>query len=275
MPQIHVDFIRHGHSCSNLAQDLRGFGLYYKFVENDPELSSLGQEMAVVVEQNIRDNNPQRLVRPCPNEPGERNEPVKMCPHYLYSSPLRRAIETAHTMWPTQQIVIAPHLLEHGIGHENVPLPRLKQEQLLVQRYPDLQGKLVQHTIDSKIASPKDPKSPKAARSVDAYKTHGNLEKFIEWLHGDLGELPSTDGDIFVSVVTHSILMKGSLGLSAKPNNQSIFRVSWNIDRWNNTPKGLKLKGHAIKMYNGLHVDRSQLMRGKQLSTQCEWYGKF
>ena len=273
MPQIYVDLIRHGHSCSNLAQDLavdlkgRGLhnlaGLYYKFVENDPELSSLGLEMAVGVEHDIRENNPQGLVNPCSDDEG------KKCPDYLYSSPLRRAIETAHTMWDTQPIRIAPYLLEHGIGHENVPLHREEQKSRLLARYPDLDNKLIQPTVDSRA-----PQSRQSPKTPDAYKTTGNLNKFIEWLQDDLGQLSTTNGDIFVSVVTHSILMRGNLGLSEKPNNQSIYRLSWDINTWN-TQKGLQIKGRATKLYNGRRVDRKDLARGKEASKHCDWYGKF
>lgn len=266
MPHIYVDLIRHGHSCSNLAQDLavhgRGLhnlkGLYYKFVENDPVLSSLGREMAVVVEHDIRQYNPQGLVEMCDGN--------KRCPTYLYSSPLRRAIETAHTMWDTKEIRVAPYLLEHGIGHENVPLHREEQKQRLERSDQTIRGKLEQRTVDSKASKrPRNPQSP------DAYKTTGNLYKFIEWLQADLGPLSNTE-DIFVSVVTHSILMRANLGLPEKPNNQSIYRLSWDIDTWNDTQQKLQIKGRATKIYNGQRVNKKDLARGKLESTQCDWH---
>ena len=248
MPNVHIDFIRHGHSCANLAQDLRGYGLYYKFVEHDPELSGEGVAMAEGVAKDIRDQNPQNLEGTCPD--------------LLISSPLIRAIETAYLMYKNKRkIIIAPFLLEHGIGADNIPTSSVaEQDNILGDSYPALPSKL--------------------QRATNAYHTEGNLNTFISWLKHTILSPEKTRGDkdIIVAVVTHSRLMRSDLHLPSKPNNQSIYRVTYSFEEWAqlNTMKPLRYKTAQL-IYAGYPPEKNKLLlqKYKNDSPKCGWFGKF
>ena len=245
MPQLKIDFVRHGHSCANMAEEHAGLGYYYKFMEKDPRLSALGLATAEQVATELRSTNPQGLVNGLPD--------------FVLSSGLSRAIQTAYIMWPhTRQIVVAPFLLEHGLKTENRPPPdSAEQNTVLAKRFPLLPQKLQRYEQSSTAA--------------------GDLAKFMNWLRlSFLGHLSGMH-DIVVAVVTHSRLMKQDLALSSKPSNQSIYRVTIDFNVWNQFATPLVIRQKATLIYNGVNlnqIDSKEKKKYEKNSQDCQWFGK-
>ena len=245
MPQLKIDFTRHGHSCANMAEEHGGRGLYLKFREKDPRLSALGLAKAEEVAIDIKNTNPQGL--------------IGVVPDVVMSSGLSRAIQTAYIMWPqASKIIVAPFLLEHGFDTENKPpADSNTQSTILAQHFPLLPAKLKRYEQSSTAP--------------------GDLAKFMIWLRGSfLGHLSGTH-DIVIAVVTHSRLMHTDLQLSTKPANQSIYRVAIDFDVWNQFQRPLVIKTQATIIYKGItlkQLTKQQIRQYEKESTDCQWFGK-
>ena len=111
---IRVIFGRHGTSCANVMKETSIISLidlrrrYYP----DPELSHSGREQV----EHLRPFFLKKLK-------GER--PI------VCASGLLRAQQTAYGLTHADTIYIVPHICEVGIGDDNVPLSKAKQDTIL------------------------------------------------------------------------------------------------------------------------------------------------
>lgn len=111
---IRVIFGRHGTSCANVMKETSSISLinlrrrYY----SDPELSHSGREQV-------------ETLQPLFLKKLKGEDPI------VCASGLLRAQQTAYGLTHADTIYIVPHICEIGIGDDNVPLSKAKQEKIL------------------------------------------------------------------------------------------------------------------------------------------------
>lgn len=98
---VKLFFIRHGFSCANYYKHKNlAMGIIYSSITLDPHLTDIGIEDLEKHRNQITQN---------------------INPHYVFSSGLLRAIQTAQILFPESVVNVAPHLLEHGYRKANFP----------------------------------------------------------------------------------------------------------------------------------------------------------
>ena len=231
---IQLLFIRHSHSCANMAADFHHYLDVLR--ERDPPLSAAGIDM---IETAVSSN----LL-------------FEKCPDLLITSSLVRAIQTGFLLWKRKQTIhVAPYLLEDSIGPSNTPIHEVNvQDTVLATHFTpptNLYASLPQ----------------KLKRHDGAYTTKGNLNKFVDWLRTNVDV---KDGSV-VAVVTHSKLMKRDLGLKTKPDNVGIIKVEFTPEEWRSSFR-IRLKDHLFQEVSpGFKVDGARREALTLASEDCAW----
>ena len=112
--KIRVIFGRHGTSCANVMKatsSISAINLRRRYY-SDPELSHSGREQV-------------EHLRPLFLKKLSGEEPI------VCASGLLRAQQTAYGLTHTDTIYVVPHICEIGVGDDNVPLSKAKQETIL------------------------------------------------------------------------------------------------------------------------------------------------
>jgi Histidine phosphatase superfamily (branch 1) len=227
--KINFFFVRHAFSCANVKTVESQKAMIVKkiiskveqILEADPNLTKEGFEQSHTAGEKIKNNSAIKSI------------------DYLFSSPLVRAIETAHAMFidnnftftkpDNKKVYIAPYLKELGETDDNVPLnPKDQIAKRIKLLYPK-ENYIIQLKQNSIIRGYKDDK--------EGY--NGDLFKFINWfLNTYFREIKNLQ-EINVVAVTHSSLIQenfknftiqGSsnpnLFQQMKPKNNSVYQLA-------------------------------------------------
>lgn len=178
MGDIKLFFIRHAFSCGNYKNTKSIFGYISNLFVSDPHLSDLGKDQLRSHKQLI-------------------SEYIK--PHYVLSSSLLRAIQTAQGLFPEFTVNVSPYISETGIGLSNTPLKPSEQAKHLEDpdkvkyKYLGKEGDLDKLFLDKK-----------------SKYSRPNFKKFLKWLSMVLRNKIRNE-PIRIAVVSHGNFIKKML----------------------------------------------------------------
>lgn len=203
---VEIYFIRHGFSCANAK---KAYGLFHqkisRFKEYDPQLTSYAQEQI-------------RRLQPQLSKQG-------FSPDIVFSSVLLRAIQTAHNLFPYNNVYVAPYIKELGFTYDNTPI--IPEEQMVKIN----DNKKIRYDFVYSKNRKRGLAKWKKAQEID-------YSKFLDWLANTAiptiekidENLQRKRGKLLrIAVVTHGHFMKKYLPNVAndKPNNVSIAKINY------------------------------------------------
>ena len=200
--RLRVYYIRHALSCTNVLGDFGRTLLdqtVRRYAHRDPLLTDRGVEQA---HQRAFAWQSKQLPQP----------------DVVVTSALRRAIETAHYMFPDYVglLVQAPYIAERYSIPENTPLP--------VQRQCATFGPALRRAVDYRFVL-----------DCEAARGESDCERFEEWLALHLPYILADDvltsgRTINVAIVTHSLHMLKCLQLNNIPANTAVLCLAYMLD---------------------------------------------
>lgn len=206
---VHLYFVRHALSCTNAVDivEERWFARFLRLFDRDPPLANRG----------IADS--QRSA-----ECFDGFDDFDL----VLTSFLRRAIETAHHMFPrVQRIVPVPYVRELGFWAANVPLSIEEQ-----RRYFEQNDVTLARKVDWSVRE----RYERGALAVDD-RTNALCENIFQTLERHLlPDLTAAKDEVHVIIVTHSHYLQAcfpSIYYENGPNNNSVLRTTrlWNGKR--------------------------------------------
>jgi broad specificity phosphatase PhoE len=178
MSDIKLFFIRHAFSCGNYKNTKSIFGYISNLFVSDPHLSDLGKDQITSHKHYISN-----IIKP----------------HYVISSSLLRAIQTAQGLFPEFTVHVSPYISETGFGLSNAPVKPSDQSKYLDD--------------PSKVKYLYLGKGDDLDKLYSARKSkylRPDFQKFLKWL-SRVSRKKTENGPIRIAVVSHGNFIKKML----------------------------------------------------------------